>query len=182
MRLCLLSIPILLYCGAFVINFPKFFKLWSHCAKYNCYSKYPETTIKSDMLQLAHPSHQLISLCLVHIIIILGRMPVNHSIDQMTFFNIIYLYNPWTYWHINLKSRYAINIHFINTWYSVYDITQNNHCSHHHSQIIDFVLRFYNDCKSSQNMRPGLTLYELLNSRSKSKWLWGFFGTTSNSN
>lgn len=37
---------------------------------------HPETTIKSDMLQLAHPSHQLTSLYCVHIMII-GRIPVN---------------------------------------------------------------------------------------------------------
>lgn len=51
----------------------------------------------------------------------------------------------------------------------VYDITQNNHCSHHHSQIIDFVLHFYNDWKSPQNMRLGLTIQWPLNSRVKIK-------------
>lgn len=39
-------------------------------------NNHPETTIKSDMLQLAHPSHQLTSLYCVHIIMI-GRIPAN---------------------------------------------------------------------------------------------------------
>lgn len=63
----------------------------------------------------------------------------------------------------------------------VYDITQNNHCSHHHSQIIDFVFHFYNDWKS-QNMRLGLTIQWPLNSWVKIKMvvmsLWGLLGTS----